>query len=227
MTRLEFRELVERICKPFGRNYASGTAEVNSIINERLQKFSELTRCIYDPQVTLTLEAHTGSYRLDDPAVFSRPVVQPDIVVLDGTVLTEVHAQDYGTLGYYPLADEGQPGSWFVRPGDYLVLLPTPDDAYTPCYVGGYVLHTALATSSTDDDEDIEIPATAQRAAAVYTAVALMYPFATGPEDLQQVASLDASAAKEIERMAARARNLKRKLPIRGESKSVGWTQIV
>ncbi len=226
MTRAEFAELVRTYCKTFGRQYAEAPAALNAVVNERLLKFTELTKCLYDDAVALTLTAHTGTYALDG-AGLSKVVIEPDIVVVDGTTLIgPITAQaGYAGLGYYPDDDEDKPNYWALN-GNYLRLIPTPDQVYTGCKVGGVVGHTQFDLDSTDDDEAIEIPATSIRAAAVYTAVALAFPGSTGSEDLQLVQAWDASAAAEIDRLVNKYQQVRFQASVRGYG-SEGGTYIL
>ncbi|MEJ5169359.1 MAG: hypothetical protein WHU10_00065 [Fimbriimonadales bacterium] len=218
MTKAEFRSMVTTIARSFGRGITSEQGAVDAVLNERLRKFTQTTRCLYAMDVVLSLTPSVAAYPLTGDA-FSRPMADVDILWVDSARLPKTEPVE--EIAGYAATDPGPVASWTVLPDHTLLLLPAPDLAY-PAKVAGPCAHRALTVGPDGDDETLEIPEAYLRTAAAYCAVALAFPHAVGKEDVELLQLVDRSAANEMERLKTETSRFKRGPLVRGWRKR-GW----
>lgn len=193
ITREEFVDLVWQTARGHGVPYIRQT-EVETLlkfVNRKLQEFVQRTRILYDDNVTFTTaDTDDGTYDPADLDTFSREILEPEVVLIEGSPL---------------LAANGKPGLWSVKeandlPYDYrnvaagqpqmailfqsgaeytIRLAPSPDDAYDGI-VSGWVQHFDLLGEGVGDATELELPKASVDAAAQFIAGELCIPGSEG-----------------------------------------------
>lgn len=214
MTRGAFRNLTLQLLKYSGQPYLDDTADINSVINNRLKKFTELTRCLYDDAITFTLAASSAIYSLRDTSVFSREVSEVQYVLIDGAPLYNLQAVrgpvsiDELMTVYpgYQTAACAKPFHYALRQPSSIRLFPAPDQVYSNCFVAGWYLHPNISTTAGSGDAvELSIPEEYVRTAAVFTAVELLIPTADGQTDYDRMAMLAKGAAEDMQLLRDRS----------------------
>lgn len=193
ITREEFIDLVWETARGHGVPYIRRTDgdALLKFINRKLQEFVERTRILYDDNVTFaTTASDDGTYDPADLDTFSREILQPEVVFIEGQALLDA---------------SGKPGLWSVReandlPYDYrnladgqpqmailfqsgaeftFRLAPAPDAVYDGI-VSGWVQHFDLLGADVNDGTELELPKASVDAAAQFIAGELCIPGAEG-----------------------------------------------
>lgn len=219
MQYVDFDEIVNAYLRR-GSPYTGSSALRVTSIDTSLEQFTALTRCLYSDEITFTLSVGIATYSLRDTDVFSQKILQPENIILDGSVLlpTTQEIITRGTTGpAYILDADARPGSWMLLPPNQLRFLPPPDSAYTG-YVQGWYLHPDRDALG-GDGEDLLIPTEHCRTAAVFCAVQLLEPDSLD-ETLQRMDRIEKGAGAGLRDLMAYASSLKNPFPVRGGLRS-------
>lgn len=226
MTRGTFRALVESICRYSGIQYLEDAPAVNDLINERVRSFAERTRCLYDDRIVLTLSSSgstAGVYDLRGSG-FGRNVVEVHRLIIDGQPLLNYQGK-YGPISLEELAywhpkyitdSAAKPRRFCHIPPHSIRLYPAPDQAYGSCFAQGWYMPSSITTHASGDSAEIGLPEEFTRAAAYWTATALMVPTSTAQTDFERLAFLNQDALGLMNELYTRSRRLLDGPSIRG-----------
>lgn len=208
----EFVKLVYAYARTHGQPFLKWQeqAELKAFIGRHLSVFVEQTKVLYDDNVTFdTTSTDDGTYDLLDTDVFSRAVLEPEVVLVEDLQLLDenglpglisvAEANDYAYD--YRTTTRARPEKALLIPPQTLRLIPRPDAAYDVT-VSGWVQHTDITTMG--DAADMEIGDTSIDAAAKYCAGELISVGGEGP-GLAAGQSLMAQGLSQAKRAAGRA----------------------
>lgn len=194
----DFRSLVVHFSKVYGPPYIlqSAYGDMDALISEVLKTFSAETRCIFKDDITGTLASGTGLYSLRDTTIFSREILEPTEVVVNGAVRPRVAQNDYRAFNNdYTQDTDAEPQRYILIPPHHIRFHPDPDSAYA-VRIMGWVVHQDMDS----DSDQIEIPPEYQRLAAKKAACELMKPYA-GEEGWPRIQVLEQEVEAGIRRV--------------------------
>jgi hypothetical protein len=187
----EFVKLVFTYARTHGQPFLKWQeqAELRAYISRQLFRFVEQTKVLYDDNVTFdTTASDDGTYDLMDTDVFSRAVLEPEVVLVEDAPLlgddglpglvSVAQANDYAA-DYRTIA-RAQPQKALLIPPQTLRLIPRPDAAYDVT-VSGWVQHFDLTGASAYDTTPMEIGDGTIDAAAKYIAGEMILVGGEGP----------------------------------------------
>lgn len=224
MTKAEFRELTLQIARGFGRGIPSDPAVIDGVVRERLRKFTETTRCLYDMDVQVSLTAGVAEYSLEGSA-FSKPMADVDALWIDGAKLPRHEPSEFADFYANVIGTQGPPVAYAMMPGKLVRFAPVPDQAYTGRAVGPR-LHRNLTAGPEGDEEQIEIPTASLRTAAAFCAVALAFPHAVGRNDVELLQMVDQAAAADIAKLRNDSIRLRHGRMVRGARNKPVWYDL-
>lgn len=217
MTVETFEKRVWGFARAHGVPFISRTdaADFREFVSEKVQDFVAQTRILYDDNVTFTLSSSdTGYYELLDETIFSRPVLEPEVIFIDGNPLTDSdglpglvtvgEANDW-VANYRSVTDATPQKAFVIQKGDSQVLrlMPAPDATYAGV-IAGWVQHFSLTPESVDDSTEMVIPRAARQACIKYVAGELILIGAEGPSQ-QAAAALSQLGISEGQKHSVKA----------------------
>lgn len=190
-------------------------AQVVDALNRRLRAIS-VKLCIFDPKIEFTMTAGTETYDLRDTVVFSRKIVQPRDVIINGNMLFTARGTRYGLWTVQELdkisptwrtLGSGVPYRACWAPPTTLFVNPKPTQAVIDAgnnYVSGQVLAADL--DANDTDAEPELPEETHMALAMLTACDVAKPYATEVSQINRLVAMTQDATQTIEDAAKASR---------------------
>jgi len=151
MTLSDFIDLVYENAIVEGQPFIprGNTSLVFPFIDSQFAAICAKTKCFYSDRITMTIAQ--GDKRLDlrDTTVFSKRIVLPESIWIDGAQLRNMDGLPGPTgldeqriwRGDYQTETQGKPAQWSMFQPSTLVLFPESDAAYDNCYATGWTLH--------------------------------------------------------------------------------------
>lgn len=199
---------------------------MNVVISNQLREFSAQTLCLYDPVVGFNLTSGVATYNVRDTQYFDREMVKVQKVTINSEPLYNLQGVQGATsldelATNYPryLTDElGTPKHFAQIPPHHIRLYPKPDaDGQTnACSVSGWYLHATLTGTGATDSTLLTIPEEYQRAAAYFTATALLIPSADGDVDYGRLQLLTNQTQVAMQELRQRSLQLLEGPTVRG-----------
>lgn len=224
MTLTNFFDLLEAYTEAQGQSFlANDVAGTTDLINREAKRFAQETLCLYSDTITMTLTASTAKYSMRDTAVFSKMVIEPTHLWVNGNLKTRVStAPDMAGLNpHFHSASDAEPGYWYTSPPYHIVLRPAPASAYSNSRVEGWYFPDDVDyPDEGEDDPSLEFADEDIDPFAVHCAIALMTPRATG-ELLERVNYLRQLNAAQKAQILSRSEGLLQPAPIRRASSRV------
>jgi len=221
----EFEELVFAYARAHGQPFIKwqDRAKLRAYISRQLFRFVEQTKVLYDDNVTFdTTSSDDGTYDLLDTTIFSRAVLEPEVVLVESLPLLDTS----GLPGLYSVSElndlpfdyrtmtDGRPEYAALFPPQTLRLAPAPDAAYDVT-ISGWVQHFDLTGSSVKDTTDMELGDGTVDAAAMFIAGEFIMVGGEGPS-LAAGAGLSEKGLAMAKRASGRAASFLQGPTIRG-----------
>lgn len=208
---------------------APTSTQLTDQINWAIRVFSRHTWCAFDPKITFTVTADVASYSGRSLTVFSKKIIWPQFVTINGVPLCGPDNLHPGMFSFRQLVDRyrtfqtvasGKPVVAAWMPGEKVYLTPPPTAAVLSAGNNfmAAVYEPADLVVGADDANEPDIPAPYHETLGYIAAIKGSMPRATEQAALQALANYDAQANRDMNEL--RRDNMDRMMGMSGSNRA-------